>query len=59
MDLRQLRYFAQIAESGNVSRAAEVLRIAQPSLSQQMRNLEDELGVALLFRHAQIGRAHV
>ncbi|MCJ2052301.1 LysR family transcriptional regulator [Methylobacterium sp. J-070] len=53
MDLRQLRYFAQIAESGNVSRAAEVLRIAQPSLSQQMRNLEDELGVELLFRHAR------
>ncbi len=53
MDLRQLRYFAQIAESGNVSRAAEVLRIAQPSLSQQMRNLEDELGVPLLFRHAR------
>ena len=53
MDLRQLRYFTQIAESGNVSRAAEVLRIAQPSLSQQMRNLEDELGVELLFRHAR------
>src|ERR1700712_1333440 len=53
MDLRQLRYFAQIAESGNVSRAAEVLRIAQPSLSQQMRNLEEELGIELLFRHAR------
>lgn len=53
MDLRQLRYFVQIAESGNLSRAAEVLRVAQPSLSQQVRNLEDELGVELLFRHAR------
>jgi LysR family nitrogen assimilation transcriptional regulator len=53
MDLRQLRYFVQIAESGNVSRAAEVLSVAQPSLSQQIRNLEGELGVELLFRHAR------
>lgn len=53
MEIRQLKYFVQIAESGNFSRAAEILRIAQPSLSQQMKNLEEELGVDLLLRHAR------
>lgn len=53
MDLRQLKYFVQIAESGNLSRAAEVLRVAQPSLSQQMKKLEEDLGVDLLLRHAR------
>lgn len=53
MDLRQLKYFVQISDSGNFSRAAEVLRIAQPSLSQQIKSLEEELGVQLLVRHAR------
>lgn len=51
MDLRQLRYFVQIVESGSLSRAAEILGIAQPSLSVQVKALEEELGVDLLVRH--------
>lgn len=51
MDLRQLRSFVCIIECGSVSRAAELLRISQPSLSIQIRKLEEELGVDLLVRH--------
>lgn len=50
MDLRQLRYFVEIAERGSMKRAAETLYVAQPSLSQHVRNLESELGVMLLTR---------
>lgn len=51
MDFRQLRYFLHVAEMQSLSRAASVLRVAQPALSRQVKALEDELGVALLRRH--------
>lgn len=51
MDLRQLRYFLQIVDCGSLSRASEILRIAQPSLSLQLKALEEELGAELLIRH--------
>lgn len=53
MDIRQLRYFVQIAEAGSLSRAAEQLHLAQPALSQALRQLEAELGVELVTRHAR------
>jgi LysR family nitrogen assimilation transcriptional regulator len=53
MELRQLRYFVAIVDHGSLSRAAVILHIAQPALTQQLRQLEDELGVQLLHRSAQ------
>ncbi len=50
MELRQIRYFIAIYEEGNMSRAAARLYVAQPSLSEQIRKLEQELGLPLFVR---------
>lgn len=50
MDVRILRYFLAVAQEGNITRAAESLHIAQPSLSKQLMELEAELGKQLLIR---------
>ena len=50
MDVRQLRYFVSIVDYGSLGKAAEKLFVAQPSLSQQMARLEEDLGVPLLLR---------
>jgi LysR family transcriptional regulator, nitrogen assimilation regulatory protein len=53
MDLRQLRFFLRVAEHGSLTRAAAHLSVGQPVLSRQIRDLEEELGVALLSRNGR------
>ncbi len=50
MEMQQLRYFAAVARTGNFSRAARECHVAQPSLSQQILKLEDEVGERLFER---------
>lgn len=50
MEIRVLRYFLEIAREGNMTRAAEYLHVSQPTLSKQMKDLEQELGKKLFRR---------
>lgn len=50
MELRVLRYFLAVAREGNITGAANSLHLTQPTLSRQIRELEQELGCTLLLR---------
>ena len=53
MQFRQLRYFVKIVDAGSFSRAAAIIHVAQPALSQQIAELEERFGVSLLLRSAR------
>lgn len=50
MDIRDMRYFYTVADAGNITKAAQSLHIAQPTISRQMHALEEELGTQLFVR---------
>jgi LysR family nitrogen assimilation transcriptional regulator len=52
-DLKAMNYFVQVARLGSFSAAARSLRMTQPAVSRQVRKLEREIGVALLYRHGR------
>jgi LysR family transcriptional regulator, nitrogen assimilation regulatory protein len=53
MQYRQLHYFISVVDAGSFSRAATIVHVAQPALSQQIAQLEEQLGVSLLLRSAR------
>ena len=52
MEIRTLRYFLAVAREENMTRAAELLHVTQPTLSKALKSLEDELGKKLFTRHS-------
>lgn len=52
MEIRTLRYFLAVAREENMTRAAEILHVTQPTISKQIKALEDELGKKLFTRHS-------
>ena len=52
MEIRTLRYFLAVAREENMTKAAELLHVTQPTLSKALRSLEDELGKKLFERHS-------
>ena len=52
MEIRTLRYFLAVAREENMTRAAEILHVTQPTLSKQLKSLEDELGKKLFTQHS-------
>lgn len=50
MEIRTLRYFLMVAKEGNITRAADLLHLSQPTLSRQLMQLEEELGTTLFER---------
>ena len=57
MELQQLRYFIEVVNTGNITKAAKKLSIVQPALSQSIKRLEDELGTELFIRRGR--RIHI
>ena len=50
MEIRVLRYFLEVAREGNITKSAAYLHISQPTLSRQLKELEEELGKKLFVR---------
>src|SRR5260370_17651335 len=56
MELRHLRYFVAVAEALSFSKAAGQLRVAQPAVSRQIADLEEEVGTSLMQRNNRVVR---
>ena len=58
MDLRVLNYFLMVAREENITKAASLLHVTQPTLSRQLMQLEEELGVKLASKNQYTVRYH-